>query len=180
MFELEIKLAVKDFETAYSALIDAGVVFAERISQYDSIFAASPETITKPRPGTVVARVRQQGSKSLLNVKRHLTNELDCEEHEFSVSDEAEAKAFLQILGLQQVVEVKKDRLKGKLGDKTVCLDSVHGLGSFVEFELISNEQPRAGEQDALLVEARSALGPAVVDRVSMGYDRMILEATSE
>jgi adenylate cyclase class 2 len=57
------------------------------------------------------------------------------EEIEVTVGDAAAATRLLERLGFTPVAAVRKLRRMYELGDYTICLDDVAGLGTFVEVE---------------------------------------------
>ncbi len=67
------------------------------------------------------------------------------------VSDAAAAKALLELLGFKEAVRVRKRRELYKLGDVEVALDTVEGLGAFVELESKGAPEERLAELLKLL-----------------------------
>lgn len=174
MYELEVKARVNDAPTAVQTLTEAGFVFGGTIRQEDQIFARSVSDIVSPAPGTVILRLRHEGDTVTLNAKQHRSNELDCIEEETVVMDPVGAARLLRLLGLHQVTCITKVRRSATIGDRTICVDEVEGLGTFVELERLSAEAPKADEQAMLVGELVELLGPDVT-LVRWGYDRIKL-----
>jgi len=86
------------------------------------------------------------------------------------VSDAAAARALLELLGFREAVRVRKRRELYRLGDVEVSLDSVEGLGTFVELE--SRGAP--GER---LIELLKLLGAGELVRET--YAELVAKAAS-
>ena len=72
-------------------------------------------------------------------------------EYETAVGDGETARHILEALGFRPVCRVEKVRRELFLGDLTLCLDRVEGLGDFLELELLCREEEREAAVDRLL-----------------------------
>jgi adenylate cyclase class 2 len=174
MYELEVKAKVDDAATAVATLTAAGFAFGGAIRQEDQIFARSVSDIVSPASGTVILRLRHEGNTVTLNAKQHRSNELDCIEEETVVMDPVAAARLLRLLGLHPVTRIAKVRRSATVGDRTICVDEVEGLGAFVELERLFTEAPKADEQATLAGELVELLGQDAT-LVRWGYDRIKL-----
>lgn len=77
------------------------------------------------------------------------------EEVEVAVDGAESARAVLEALGFEPLPPVRKTRTRYEVGDWTVCLDEVEGLGSFVELDQVVEP---AADVDALEAEALDLL----------------------
>ena len=97
------------------------------------------------------------------------------QELETDVEDGAVCREILRAIGYAPVVpEVVKDRLMLQKDSMTACLDSVHGLGDFLELEiLVAGEKERP---DALyrIEKLLNYLGYQVSDTVRTSYLSML------
>lgn len=180
MFEVEAKARLQiGADEAQLVLEEAGFVFGAVGYQSDVIFARQKSHILAPSPGTIVARIRTEGDRATLNLKRQLDNELQCVEHETRVEDPLEATMILEELGLSEIVRVSKERRSGRQADVTACVDQVDGLGVFAELERLTETEVLSGLQAQLEAELR-ALFSGRASIVHAGYDRMMLLEPTE
>ena len=79
--------------------------------------------------------------------------------------------AIVKELGFVPFSDVSKTRQTGKLNDVEVCIDSVEGLGNFMELERLADENadPAAITDDLWRIMAE--LGISRQDEVTDGYD---------
>ena len=79
--------------------------------------------------------------------------------------------AIVKELGFVPFSDVSKTRQTGKLNDIEVCIDSVEGLGDFMELERLADENadPAAITDDLWCIMAE--LGVSRQDEVTDGYD---------
>lgn len=95
-------------------------------------------------------------------------------ELEFDVSDALVADEALLALGFTPVMRVKKRRRVFTRGDITLCLDDVHGLGTFLELETLVERPPIEPALSSLMDVLRSlAIPPDQLERRS--YLEMLL-----
>jgi adenylate cyclase class 2 len=176
MREIEIKLRVKDFKALEKKLRERNCILTEPISQRDVIYSLnnSRTEYETPKEGDVIIRIRNLKDKAEFTLKKQRSNQLDNFEYETDVSNPQAVHSMLTVLGWSPVVEVKKLRRKGKLGEFEICLDQVEKLGTFVEIEKIADEDadPKKVEQD-LFTEAE-LLGLSKGDQEHNGYDVLI------
>ena len=94
------------------------------------------------------------------------------EEHETTVAEGDELHAVLEGVGFRPAATVEKDREVWTLDGYTVALDSVDGLGEFVEVELESDDVEAAREG---AFEVVRALGLDPDEQVRESYLAMLL-----
>lgn len=158
----------------------------ETVAQVDTIYAGDLNALLCPHEGAVIARTRvADGKAARLTVKRRRTSNLDKDEAEIEISDGDEGGRLLEILGLKDLLTVKKVRHSLQLsGDPqtTINVDLVDGLGWFVEVEwLYTGDDPGELTVDQLL----ASLGgdyPQLVEPVQegkpidKGYDTLLAD----
>lgn len=100
-----------------------------------------------------------------------MTGQLDSIERETEVGDPDIMIAIVKELGFVPFSDISKTRRIGKLNDVEVCIDSVEGLGDFMELEQLADENadPVAITDDLWRIMAR--LGISRQDEVTDGYD---------
>jgi adenylate cyclase class 2 len=178
-YEIELKCRVESADKTVESLRKAGCVFQDPVTQRDTIFAESKATILNPQRGTTVFRIRYQGDRAVLTLKRHRSSELDCLELETPVGDSRSMSAMLIELGYTHVATVQKRRIIGRLDRYVICVDSVEQLGDFVELEVISEDEDPASVTTQMR-EFMTANGWNHDRIVIKGYDRLLLEQLHE
>ena len=170
MKEIEIKIRIVDPEKTIDLLEKQGCVFSQPIRQQDAVFIPN-EVPTVPCPaGTNVLRIRKQGDKNILTLKRSdVGNHLSKLEHELEIGNSEEMKKIIFLLGFKLIADTTKMRRKCKIKDYEICVDQVEGLGSFLEIERMSAEDPERIQEEMLAF--LSSIGIDATDRVYVGYD---------
>lgn len=93
------------------------------------------------------------------------------EEHETEVGDAETVRAVFESLGFEEFGTVSKDRRVYSLDDgTTVTLDSVEGLGDFVEVEREAETDDEVDEPRALVLETLERLGLNPDDGIRESY----------
>ena len=178
MREIEIKLRVKSLEDVESKLKEKECVLSEPISQHDVIYSLknSTEEFESAKEGDVIIRIRHLKERAQLNLKQQCSSEMDNLEYETDVNDAKETHKILETLGWHPVVEVKKIRRKGKLGEYEVCLDRVEELGDFIELEKLTEDNANPEEVKEELFKQLESLGFSRNDEETRGYDTQIYQ----
>ncbi|MCX8204148.1 MAG: class IV adenylate cyclase [Candidatus Nezhaarchaeota archaeon] len=125
-------------------------------------------------------RLRRRGGAAFLTYKGpRLDGVGACKarsEAELSVSSFEGAAELLRLLGFREVAEIRKHRSVYKLGDLTIHLDRVEGLGEFVEVECSSNTSTLEEAKSRLIKIARE-LGVEADRATTKSYLELYLEA---
>jgi adenylate cyclase class 2 len=172
--EVEVKYRVADATAAEAGLLARGVILGDAILQDDQAYAPVTWSYGMPRIGVTFARLRTQNGRHLFTVKRPVTNDLDCREHETVVDDRAQMHQAVQLMGVAPTVRIVKRRRTVRWADAEVCLDEVDGLGGFLELErLVCAGQNAESVQHDLDAMVRT-LGVGV-ERTLATYDALLL-----
>jgi len=172
MREVEVKVRIKDSKALEDKLAEFGIELPEPVLQDDAIYFDGDRDFNEYQKCNFV-RIRRSVSGAKLTLKRSIENELDSLEHETTVENGNEAESIIKELGLKFGVKVIKYRREFKLGDISGCLDSVEGLGDFLELEmLMTNDKPLNEARDQLRNKLRE-LGFNEKDEITQGYDTM-------
>lgn len=118
-----------------------------------------------------VLRVRVEGSKSFLTLKKSTATPGAWIEHETPVGNADETRQILSEAGFQKFLSVNKTRSEYALDGVSYCLDDVQGLGRFVEVEKFGDEAVKIQLE---LKEKLNALG--LTDITQKGYVKLMLE----
>ena len=183
--EIEIKAIVRDRVSLMQKLSEKGCVFSKTKTQDDAVFVQNTGPMDTFLSNSVFLRIRiQDGAKVILTAKRPKnvrSENLVKREHEVTVDSAEEARGILDLMGYQEqeAARVKKVRQTAKLGEYEICIDEVEGLGSFIEVERMADES-EAPEILKQIEEFLAELGVQPEDKVSKGYDILMLEKASE
>jgi adenylate cyclase class 2 len=168
MLEIEIKMPSPDNGRVERLLLSKG---AEMLGEHDQVdeyfnhpsrdFALTDEAL----------RLRQDSKGKITYKGPKLDRETKTrEEIEMEVDDLDKMAQILLKLGFRRVAKVAKKRREFLLEGVTVCLDSVEGLGEFVELELQGTDAEKGRSR---IEKLRDELGLAGSERRS--YLEMLL-----
>ncbi len=172
MKEIEVKACLKNREQVVENLKKLGCSFDEPVFQdsmeFSSIKNPNLEQYLKP---DFFLRIRTTNGKHIFTIKKPIKGEhgLSKIEHETEITNRAELEKLLGVMGYFPALQIKKERVIGHLNGYEICLDDVEHLGSFIEIEKMSDEDPtevRRQLQDFLF-----SLGVLLEDEVHDGYD---------
>lgn len=155
-------------------LLELGCVISDPIVQEDTNFIHRDDTnwFEESRGDYLYPRLRKQVGKPLrLTVKKPLSNEMDCIEHEVEVNDAEEVRGIMKMFDYVEGVTVKKTRRTCEYQDYTITLDEVEGLGSFVEIEKVLVDGDPVKIQQEMFGFAKEAFGLEKDGKVMKGYD---------
>lgn len=172
MKEVEIKIRVADSEEVAGLLQSQGYELSAPVSQKDAIYIPVSEPTVPVTLGANVLRVRREGVRALLTLKQG--QELAKLEKELEISDPETMEEIFKLLGYKKIAQVNKLRRKARAGDLEICVDEVEGLGSFVEVEKITAEDPEAVQAE--LLDFLIKLGVDVSQRERVGYDILYVQ----
>ena len=176
--EIETKYRVADTEAVLAALDSAGLVLEDPVFQDDQAYAPAGWTPDQGRTGYTFARLRTQDNTHLLTTKTPLANAMECAEYETVVADREQAHGALLALGYEPTVRIVKERRTGRSGTIGVCLDVVEGAGTFMELELVVDDD-RDGEQAQSELDAWARRLDVGLERTDDTYDTLMRPATA-
>lgn len=178
MYEVEVKAQLRDRAAVMEKLQNMGSSFGEVLHQVDHIFVPGDSDFP-PLLGVPVLRVRKQNGKSFFTLKISQSSRQDCIEREFEISDGDTMLEVFHLLGYKQVPTVDKKRIKTLVGDIEIVLDTVEGLGEFIEAEKVvelTDSEARIQVQEELY-SFLAELGVSKEDHIINGkYDIMLYE----
>ena len=167
--EVEIKARCESHDRFRSRLLEFGAVAGDTYEETDVYFAhpardfaVSGEAFRVRRSGAV-SRITYKGPKADSAIKTR-------EEIELDVSSADDMEQILNRLGFAEAGRVSKSREEYSLGTCLICLDTVDGLGEFIEIEMTGTD--RTALQDAVR-EMASTLN--ITDLEPRSYLSMVL-----
>lgn len=174
MREIELKFRVENINKIISFLEESNCRISLPIYQNDTIYVKDLDNVESTE-GSVWLRVRKINEIVELNYKKQSANKMESEEIEFEVNSYEKANSFLKALGFKEWVQVNKKRQYSKYQDYNICIDEVEKLGTFIEIELLVNEQNDINYEEQLLSVAKE-IGLDINNRINSHYDTMISE----
>lgn len=170
MKEIEIKIEINNTELVLKKLEDNGCVFGSPLTQRDMVYIPQHVTTVPCPAGTNVLRIREQNNHFFLTLKRSdVGNHLSKVEHELEILDKQEMVKIIESLDYKLITDTTKIRRKSKIKDFEICLDSVEGLGNFLEVEKITNEDPIIVQKEML--DFLTSIGLDASKQIKVGYD---------
>ncbi len=177
MREVEIKLKVANLDLVASKLDELGCKLSEPKTHEDINFVHKDDIkwFESTGGGWVYPRLRIQNNDVLtFTVKKPLTNEMDCIEHELQVDDAKELEAIMEMFGYRRGVVVRKTRRTCIFQNYTITLDEVDRLGSFIEIERVVDDGDAEKIQKKMFVFAKEMFGLERNNHMMKGYDILI------
>ena len=166
--EQELKLKVDEFKSIKSRLATAKAIRIGSFSQTDIYYGN--EHLIKALGRSFLIRIRESGKKHMLAFKGATGKVGSYEEYETHINDAAAASNMFEKSGFEHIITVRKKRESYKYKDSTINLDSVEGLGKFVEIEIIS-DKPAKNKLNEIVRE----LGFGTYPKAPMGYVSLML-----
>ena len=176
MYEVEVKVRA-NHEAVRDALAATPATFRLSLEQRDRYFEA-PHRDFAARDEALRIREAESNDRSVAKVTykgpRLEGATKTRTEHETKVEDAQTMMATFEALGFEPVATVEKHRDAYDLGPATVTLDSVSGLGEFVEVEMTAEEAELDRTQE-MVSETLADLGLAATEKVSESYLELLL-----
>ncbi|MFW6018286.1 MAG: class IV adenylate cyclase [Halapricum sp.] len=182
MYEVELKVRA-DHDRVRDRLESLGADRSGSVTQADTYydaphrdFAATDEAFRvreEARDGDSETRITYKGPKIDAGSKTR-------EELETTVGDGETVRDLVESLGFDPVATVRKDRQRFAVSGFIVTLDTVEGLGEFVEIEIdVETEAEIEQARDAAL-ELLADLGLDPDDQIRVSYLELLLVDETE
>jgi len=177
MREIEIKARLANRRTVITALTDKGLALSDPVVHHDRVFGP-PNVNGNENNNAAWLRVRTEirggSERHLLTLKQSVTNQLDSIEHETVVENAEETLAIIERIGYVPFSDITKTRTKVMSGDIEICLDTVDGLGDFIEAEKLTHDEADYDTVADELWQLFISLGISKGDEVTDGYDVLV------
>jgi adenylate cyclase class 2 len=173
MREVEIKARVADKSKLLQILKAQDVKLSDAITQRDRVWLPEGAQLGKGFPSLRIRTETNAGAtKNLLTLKKKaINNQMDSIEHETEVHDEQELAHIIKHLGFVPYSDSTKTRQKAHIGGIEICIDTVEGLGDFVELEKLTEDDTDYDEIAEELWAILEKFGVVRADQVTDGYD---------
>jgi len=178
MKEIEIQVQVDNVQPLLDVLGAKGKSNGEK-HQIDVYFTPAHRDFTAFRPTNEWLRLRESGGKASVNYKVWHKDEdgksTYADEYETPIEDIDAMRKIFEVLNFKTLTVVDKIRRTWKYGDYEVAVDSVKGLGEFIEIELLTDEDVDVKKVIAEMVGFLKGLGCGKIVRNHVGYPFMLL-----
>ncbi len=171
MKEIEVKAYLKDKESVIKKLTDLGATFAKPIRQVDSVFECEEKVSENETKHSVRIRYLDDG-RCIFTAKDRMKQVMANSEYETEIKDGKAMEQALALMGYAITSTLDKVRLVAHYQDLDICLDDVEELGSFIEVEKFSDEDPHQVVEE--LFQFLMTLGISKEDQVFEKYDTMM------
>ncbi|HSW91279.1 MAG TPA: class IV adenylate cyclase [Candidatus Saccharimonadales bacterium] len=175
MREIEIKARTADKKAFIDALIERGVAVSDPVTQHDRVFGVAGVDGDDGDNAAPWLRIRtetkQGATKHIFTLKKSVTNQMDSIEHETEIADETELEKIIEHIGFVPFSDLTKTRQKAHFGEIELCIDTVDGLGDFVEAEKLTDEDADYDTVANELWKVLEECGVSRDDYVTEGYD---------
>ena len=175
MIEVEIKLPVKDLSEIAEKLKNMGFSEGKYLEESDIYFNSEFHNFVKTGEAFRIRRVMDLTTGEETSLITYKGPRLDSvtktrQEIETSVGSGDDFNTILNLLGFTPVSPVVKQRRYMHRENLTACLDTVNGLGSFLELEIIVADDRQREDAVAALEKNLSQLGYSLADTVKTSY----------
>jgi adenylate cyclase class 2 len=183
--EIELKFRVTEaLFTSIGDLLSSGALFKGEFRQIDHYFV--------PKWNNYLARefpfewlsIRERGDNSVLNYKHFHPEGAEvtthCDEYECPISDPSTLATIFREVGIERVVIVDKTRKLYQFEDVEITMDSVQGLGPFIEIEATRKHGSIDGTRTHLnKIAERLRLMPPEAEVDYRGYPYLLWKANA-
>lgn len=178
MYEVELKVRA-DHSQVRDVLRETDATHVERVVQEDTYYDAPDRNFAETDEALRTRDERPDSgeARTELTYKGPLVEEASKtrEEAEISVEDADALEAILSGLGYEPAATVHKERERYELDGYTVTLDSVEGLGEFVEVETETEDDVATAREGAIDVLERLGLDPD--EQIRTSYLGLLIDA---
>ncbi len=177
--EIEIQVNIEKSDSLLDFL-SKNADFQSEKRQIDEYFSPKHEDFLGSRPVTRWLRIRDDGKKRFINYKNwhHDDNgkSLYCDEYETTIDDPDQIRKIFLSLNLKSIGTVDKIRKIWIYQDYEIAIDSVKGLGDFVEIEYVGKDggvNPKVVTDE--MISFLKKLDCGKIKRNHLGYPFLIL-----
>jgi len=177
--EIEIQVNVDNPGKLIEFLANNGEFKSEK-RQLDEYFSPAHRDFLSVRPAEEWLRLRDADGKCSMNYKNWHSNADGksnyCDEYETKIESIDQARKIFTALNFKSLVIVDKIRKTWDYNDYEIAVDSVQGLGEFIEIEYIgtdNNADPKKITNE--MVNFLKSLDCGKISRNYMGYPFLLL-----
>jgi len=180
MEDIEIEIQVK-IENSQPLLefLDKNAQFKEESHQIDEYFSPAHRDFTAVRPVKEWLRLRDSDGKYSITYKNwYYDNERSthCDEYELSIANIDQMEKIMQALNFKNIATVDKIRRSWDYKNYEISMDSIKGLGDFIEVEYKGDEKNLDPKKiTAEMIKFLKDVGCGKIERNYVGYPFQLL-----
>lgn len=176
MREIEVKAQLKDPRKTLEILASKGIELSKPKKQHDVVYGTQ-DSNGQFIHGSNWLRIRTENDTTVYcTLKRSVNGELDNIEIETIVADGEAMTALFVELGFRLYSDLTKIRRTAYYQDMEICFDEVPELGTFMELEMLCDEDVDGADVKAKLWDVFASFGVTEEDQVQSGYDVLLRE----
>jgi len=177
--EIEIQVNVENSKPLLGFL-EKNADFQKENHQTDEYFSPVHRNFIEIRPVKEWLRLRDSDGKYSITYKNWYSDEngkgQHCDEYETGIDDLNQVKKILEVLDFKSIVTVDKLRKTWTYKDYEIDVDSIKGLGDFVEIEYIGKDEGTDPKKIAEeMVSFLKDVGCGKIKRNYVGYPFQLL-----
>jgi len=176
--EIEIQVNIENSKPLL-AFLEKNAVFQKENHQIDEYFSPVHRNFIEVRPIKEWLRLRDSDGKYSITYKNWYFDENNkgshCDEYETVIGDLNQLKKIFDVLDFKSVVTVDKLRKTWTYKDYEIDIDSVKGLGDFVEIEYIGEGDVDPKKTTEEMVNFLKEVGCGKIQRNYVGYPFQLL-----
>lgn len=154
--EIKIKITESEYKIINEFMIKNSEILKENNRQLDTYYQPSYRKFLNDNEINEWLRIGKRGNKTILNYKNWHDN-MYCDEYEVEIDKSDNLDKIFNILGLEKIAIVDKDRKTYfYLNKYEIALDYVKELGYFIEIEVKKYTENPIDEYNNLLKIAKS------------------------
>lgn len=173
MREIEVKYRVDDLEDLLAAFKSRGIDVSDPFEQDDQAYAPVGWQFGDSKLGVSFLRLRTVAGRHYFTLKQPAQNEQACLEYETEVADREALHHAALHMGYRPTVRIIKTRRTASIGDCSLCIDDLEGVGAFIEAERMAPDDADAQAVQAELAAIIESLGTAAT-RTTETYDSLV------
>ena len=180
--EVEVKYPLLNMHDVVSALQRHGAIKTlDCQHQLDIYFTPKHKNFLDKEYVTEWLRLRKTENNNTINYKRWLPEDeivkTHCDEYEITINDIHAMELMLNSLEFREIIRVDKTRESWTIQEVEVSIDSVVGLGCFIELEAIEKVEEESiskilAQFDSLI----NLLGASIGTQDRRGYPYLLIE----
>jgi len=185
MFEIEVKVPLKDAAETEMQLIESGFCKSQKIREEDHYYDNASSSIKNNGEALRVRHITDLASGESESVITFKGKKMDTvsksrKELETGVSDGQLAEQIFEAIGFSRVSpSVIKVRQELVWEDMTACVDRIDGLGGFLELEIVISDEEEKDSALSKISLVLEKLGYSLSDTIRNSY-LALLQGTSD
>lgn len=179
--EIEIQVRVEKVKNLIDFLEKEGKFIAEEY-QKDEYFTPAHRNFLDAKPVDEWLRIRQSDKNSITYKNWHHDPKTGvsnfCDEYETNIKDPEQMRKIFEVLDIKSLITIEKTRKIWLYRDWEIVIDTITGLGEFVEIEYKGD---KAVDPDAEATKMKEFLKNKKVGKIEInyvGYPYLILYGT--